>query len=103
MNEYTPLTPAPFPCRLSPPSRQGVPALGRPARINRRRPSSSLRLWIRSCHPKYLRFLMPLDDPGGLPEEDYWAVLTYLLVRNGVIQENVPVGPETAEQIVIKQ
>ena len=52
---------------------------------------------------RYLRFLMPLDDPGGLPEEDYWAVLAYLLVQNGVIEESVPVGPDTAEQIAIKQ
>jgi hypothetical protein len=46
---------------------------------------------------------MPLDDPGGLPEEDYWAVLAYLLVQNGVIDENFPLGPETAEQIAIKR
>jgi len=52
---------------------------------------------------QYLRVLMPLDAPGSLSEGDYWAVLTYLLVRNGVIQENVPVGPETAEQILIKR
>ena len=52
---------------------------------------------------QYLRVLMPLDAPGSLSEGDYWAVLTYLLVRNGVIGENVPVGPETAEQILIKR
>lgn len=52
---------------------------------------------------RYVRFLMPLDGPDSLPEKDYWAVVAYLLVRNGVIRENVPVGPETAEQIVIKR
>ncbi|MGH7252930.1 MAG: c-type cytochrome [Nitrospiraceae bacterium] len=52
---------------------------------------------------QYVRLLMPLDAPGSLSEGDYWAVLAYLLVRNGVIQENVPVGPDTAEQIVIKR
>jgi len=46
---------------------------------------------------------MPLDAPDSLPERDYWAVVAYLLVRNGVIQENVPVGPETAEKILIKR
>jgi mono/diheme cytochrome c family protein len=51
----------------------------------------------------YVRFLMPLDAPDSLPERDYWAVVAYLLVRNGVIGENVPVGPETAEQILIKR
>ena len=52
---------------------------------------------------QYVRVLMPLDAPDSLPERDYWAVVAYLLVRNGVIQENVPVGPETAEQILIKR
>ncbi|MCI0483407.1 MAG: cytochrome c [candidate division NC10 bacterium] len=52
---------------------------------------------------RYVRFLMPLDAPDSLAERDYWAVVAYLLVRNGVIRENVPVGPETAEQIVIKR
>jgi len=52
---------------------------------------------------RYVRFLMPLDAPDSLPERDYWAVVAYLLVGNGVIGENVPVGPETAEQILIKR
>jgi len=46
---------------------------------------------------------MPLDAPDSLPERDYWAVAAYLLVRNDVIQENVPVGPDTAEKILIKR
>ncbi|MGH7406280.1 MAG: c-type cytochrome [Candidatus Methylomirabilales bacterium] len=52
---------------------------------------------------RYVRLLMPLDAPDSLPERDYWAVVAYLLVRNGVIQENVSVGPETAEKILIKR
>jgi cytochrome c len=52
---------------------------------------------------RYVRFLMPLDAPDSLPEGDYWAVVAYLLERNGVIGDNVPVGPETAEQILIKR
>ncbi len=39
----------------------------------------------------------------SLPERDYWAVVAYMLVRTGVIGENVPVGPETAEKILIKR
>jgi mono/diheme cytochrome c family protein len=52
---------------------------------------------------RYVRFLMPLDAPDSLPEKDYWAVVAYLLVRNGVINDRVPVGPETAERILIKR
>jgi mono/diheme cytochrome c family protein len=52
---------------------------------------------------RYVRFLMPLDAPDSLPEKDYWAVVAYLLERNGVIGKNVPVGPETAAQILIKR
>jgi mono/diheme cytochrome c family protein len=52
---------------------------------------------------QYIRILMPLDAPGSLSEGDYWAVVAYLLVRNGVIEENVPVGPETAERIMIRR
>ena len=52
---------------------------------------------------RYVRFLMPLDNPDSLPEKDYWAVLAYLLVQNGVIEESVPVGPDTVDQIAIKR
>lgn len=51
---------------------------------------------------RYVRLLMPLDAPDSLPEKDYWNVVAYLLARNGVIAEGVPVGPDTAEQIVVK-
>lgn len=51
---------------------------------------------------QYVRLLMPLDAPGSLSEEDYWAVLTYLLVRNGIIEEQFPLGPETAESVPLR-
>ena len=59
-----------------------------------------------SCRVSLIASLLPREEvcqSGCRPERDYWAVVAYLLVRNGVIQENVPVGPETAEQIVIKR
>jgi len=53
-----------------------------------------------------IAFLLPREETcqsGCRSARDYWAVVAYLLVRNGVIQENVPVGPETAEKILIKR
>ncbi len=52
---------------------------------------------------RYVRFLMPMDAPDSLSEEDYWAVLAYLLFRNGFIEENFPLGPETAERVRLKR
>ncbi len=43
----------------------------------------------------FIRFAMPQDKPGSLPEEDYWAVLAFVLMRNGFIDEDFSVGPET--------
>jgi cytochrome c len=43
----------------------------------------------------FIRFAMPQDKPGSLPEEDYWAVLAFVLLRNGFIDEDFSVGPET--------
>ena len=61
------------------------------------------RLWpagVENWQKPALAVIVCLDS---LAERDYWAVVAYLLVRNGVIQENVPVGPETAEKILIKR
>ena len=51
---------------------------------------------------QYVRLLMPLDAPGSLSEEDYWAVLSYVLVRNGIIDEQFALGPETAEDVSLR-
>jgi hypothetical protein len=36
----------------------------------------------------FIRFAMPQDKPGSLPEEDYGAVLAFVLARNGFIEES---------------
>jgi mono/diheme cytochrome c family protein len=43
----------------------------------------------------FIRFGMPQDKPGSLSEEDYWAVLAFVLARNSFIDVNFTVGPET--------
>ena len=58
------------------------------------------RTWLDSCIVPLVAF--PARAEGGCPGLCR-SVFAYLLVRNGVIQENVPVGPETAEQILIKR
>ncbi|MDR5683700.1 MAG: cytochrome c [Armatimonadota bacterium] len=39
---------------------------------------------------------MPVDDPGSLSAEDYWAVLAFLLDANGLLPRGVVLGPQTA-------
>lgn len=45
----------------------------------------------------YVIFSMPEDDPGVLPDADYWAVVAYLLDSRGLLDETGILGPETAE------
>jgi hypothetical protein len=46
---------------------------------------------------------MPQDMPGRLPEEDYWAVLAFVLARNGFIGEHVTLGPATVEGLALRR
>jgi S-disulfanyl-L-cysteine oxidoreductase SoxD len=50
----------------------------------------------------FIRFAMPQDKPGSLLEEDYWAVLAFVLARNGFIAEDFAVGPETAHGLQLQ-
>jgi len=43
---------------------------------------------------------MPKDDPGSLPDEDYWAVLAFALDANGV-ELDEPVGEGNAASIAL--
>ena len=59
-----------------------------------------------SCRVSLIALLLPRQEAcqsGCRSARDYWAVVAYLLVRNGVIKESVPVGPATAEKILIKR
>jgi cytochrome c len=51
----------------------------------------------------FIRFAMPQDKPGSLPEEDYWAVLAFVLARHGLIAEDFAVGPETVEGLRLQR
>lgn len=50
---------------------------------------------------EYNRQWMPLNEPGALPERDYWDVTAYILAEAGML--NLPpqtvLGPETAERV----
>jgi hypothetical protein len=46
---------------------------------------------------------MPQDKPESLPEEDYWAVLALVLLRNGFIDEDFSVGPETVVGLPVQR
>jgi cytochrome c len=51
----------------------------------------------------FIRFAMPQDKPESLPEEDYWAVLALVLLRNGFIDEDFSVGPETVVGLPVQR
>jgi len=51
----------------------------------------------------FIRFAMPQDKPASLPEEDYWAVLAFVLARNGFLEGGVALGPETAEGLRLQR
>jgi S-disulfanyl-L-cysteine oxidoreductase SoxD len=47
----------------------------------------------------YVSRAMPLDNPGGLEEEEYWAILALMLDANDLLPEETELGPENAEEI----
>jgi S-disulfanyl-L-cysteine oxidoreductase SoxD len=51
----------------------------------------------------FIRFAMPQDKPGSLPEEDYWAVLAFVLARNGFIAETASPQVSNTEGISLKR
>lgn len=51
----------------------------------------------------FLRFAMPQDKPGSLSEEDYWAVLAFILAHNGLLTASVSLGPETADSLLLRR
>jgi cytochrome c len=44
---------------------------------------------------EYTTMLMPQTAPGSLPPEQYLQVTTYLLVQNGLLPPEAPVGGDT--------
>lgn len=45
----------------------------------------------------------PADAPGTLKEDEYWAVLAFLLKENGVYQGDKPLGRDNAAGISLKR
>ena len=50
----------------------------------------------------YVQQRMPLDDPGGLTDEQYLAVTAWLLGENGVEPSGEPLTPERAGQLPLR-
>jgi hypothetical protein len=52
----------------------------------------------------FSRFAIPQDKPGSLPEDDYWAVLAFVLASNGFPPgDNGVLGPATAAGVMLKR
>jgi putative membrane protein len=49
----------------------------------------------------YNRRTMPPDAPGRLSERQYWDITAHMLRRHRLLTEDVVLGPDTAEAIVI--
>ncbi len=50
----------------------------------------------------YVSYSMPEDDPGILPEADYWAVTAYLLDSRDLLPADAVLTAETAEGIELE-
>lgn len=49
----------------------------------------------------YISYSMPEDDPGLLPEADYWAVTAYLLDSRELLGDEDLLTADTAEEILL--
>jgi|FLYL01.1.fsa_nt_gi mono/diheme cytochrome c family protein len=47
----------------------------------------------------YMSVTMPLDRPGTLEEEEYWAILAFILHANNLLPEALELGPDNAEDV----
>ena len=45
---------------------------------------------------------MPFDEPGSLTEDEYWNAIAYLLDENGLLPEEIVLGPE-AEPVELRR
>lgn len=52
----------------------------------------------------FTRFAMPQDKPGSLLEDEYWAVLAFVLASNGFpLGDDGALGPATAAGVMLKR
>jgi len=50
----------------------------------------------------YVSRTMPFDEPGSLTEDEYWNAIAYLLDENGLLPEEIVLGPE-AELVELRR
>lgn len=51
---------------------------------------------------QYARENMPDDNPGSLPEQDYYDAIAFILTKQGVATIDAPLGPDTAGAVSTK-
>lgn len=51
----------------------------------------------------YVSNNMPWGAPGSLSPEEYWAVLAFLLKKNGLLPRDMKLGPESPPEILIRE
>ena len=51
----------------------------------------------------YNRKNMPYEAGNTLQEEEYWAITAYLLTLHGFFENDVVLGPETAEGLMLER
>ncbi len=49
----------------------------------------------------FIHTAMPFQEPGILPQEDYWALTAYLLRQNGITLPGAEVGEDNASAILL--
>ncbi len=49
----------------------------------------------------FIHTVMPFQEPGILPQEDYWALTAYLLRQNGITLPGAEVGEDNASTILL--
>lgn len=50
----------------------------------------------------YLTIAMPPTNPGGLKDEEYWALIAFILAENKILPPDVVVGAGNGAQIPIR-
>ncbi|GEM_PF-1688962 len=52
---------------------------------------------------RYVSRAMPYDAPGSLEEQTYWDIVAFLLAENGMLPDDVVLGPETAPDVPLRR
>lgn len=63
------------------------------------RPAALKRYPTAAAAVQYVMESMPYEEPGSLPEQDYWDVIAFLLAQEGISLGETPLGPDTAGNV----